>query len=302
MARRAFLLLIGFTLISLSLLALGVRPLPARAAAPFPLTLTDDLGRTVTLASPPRRIVSLAPSVTELLFALGVGDRVAGVTRWCDYPEAARKLPKVGDLTLSEERIAALRPDLIVGDGSLERPFLDRLAKLGWPVLAVQPRRVADVAHALTLLGRAVGVPEAGEKAAREYRDRLAKLTAEGAKAARRPGGPVRVFVWLDPDGLYTAGPGTFLDELITLAGGRNIAGKAATPWPLLSEEALLLADPEVIVVTPFPREIALGKPRWQGITAVRAGKVYQVDPDLLSRPGPRLLDGLQALIAAIRG
>lgn len=298
MARRAFTLFFSLIVTALFL----VSPRPSAAAASFPLALTDDLGHRVTLAAPPQRIVSLAPSVTELLFALGVGDKVVGVTRWCNYPAAARKLPKVGDVSLSEEQIVVLRPDLIVGDGALERPFLDRLAKLGWPVLAVRPQRVAEVARALSLLGRATGVPEAGEKAARQYRERLAKLSAEGARLARRPGGPVRTFVWLDPDGLYTAGPGTFLDELITLAGGRNIAGEARTPWPLLSEETLLLADPEVIVVTPFSPEAVRKKPRWQGITAVRAGKVYQVDPDLLSRPGPRLLDGLQALIALIRG
>jgi iron complex transport system substrate-binding protein len=229
---------------------------------------------------------------------------VVGVTRWCDYPAAARALPKVGDLTLSEERIAALRPDLIVGDLSLERPFLERLERLGWPVLAVGPRRVADIPQTMLLLARAAGDLDAGLREAARFRGRLAKLVAEGAKNARRPGGRVRLFLLLDPDQLYTAGPGTFLDDLVSLAGARNVADQAKTAWPLFSEEALLLADPQAIVVTSpsgAPAATLLGKPRWQGISAVRAGKVYQVDPDLLVRPGPRALDGLAFLISVVK-
>lgn len=267
----------------------------------YPLTLADDLGRRVTLPKAPQRIVSVAPSVTEMLFALGLGDRVVGVTRWCTYPAAARALPKVGDMTLSEEKIAALRPDLIVGDVFLEGPFLQRLDKLGWPVVAVGPQRVADVPRALELLARACGVPEAGRREATRYRDRLAQLTREGKRNVRPSGERARVFVLLDPQQLYTAGPGTFLDELIRLAGGRNVAGEAKTPWPLLSEEALLLSDPEVIVLACPPPAPVLQKPQWQGITALRTGQVYPVDPDIVSRPGPRLLDGLEFLIKRLR-
>lgn len=289
-----FLFLLAFPL------AGGAAAAPAHPG--YPLTLTDKLGRKVTLPAPPQRIVSLAPSVTELLFALGLGDRVVGVTRWCDYPEAAKALPRVGDLNLSEERIALLRPDLIVGDSFLERPFLDRLDRLGWPVLAIGPQRVGEVAEALEFLARAAGVPEAGRREAERFRERLARLAAAGEANVARAGGRTRVFVLLDPDQLYTAGPGTFLDELIRLAGGRNIAGQAKVPWPVLSEEALLLSDPQVIIVTYFPASVVLGRSRWQGISAVRAGKVYQVDPDLLSRPGPRLLDGLEVLLSALGG
>ncbi|MDI6871809.1 MAG: helical backbone metal receptor [Bacillota bacterium] len=273
----------------------------AAPASPYPLTLTDDLGRRVTLKAPPQRIVSLAPSVTEMLFVLGLGQRVVGVTRWCTYPEAAKALPKVGDLALSEERIAALRPDLIVGDASLERPFLERLDRLGWPILAVAPRRVAEVPRAMELLARAAGKPEAGRREADRFRHRLERLVQAGAENARRPEGRARVFLLLDPEQLYTAGPGTFLDELVRLAGGCNVAAEAKSPWPLLSEEALLLSDPQVIVVACPPPAPVLQKPQWQGISAVRAGKVYQVDPDLLSRPGPRILDGLDFLISVMR-
>jgi iron complex transport system substrate-binding protein len=209
-------------------------------------------------------------------------------------------LPKVGDLNLSEERIAALRPDLIVGDLSLERPFLQRLERLGWPVLAVGPKRAEDIPQAMLLLARVAGDLDAGLREAARFKGRLAKLAAEGAQNARRPAGRTRVFLLLDPDQLYTTGPGTFLDELITLAGGRNVADQAKTLWPLFSEEALLLADPQVIVTT-APSAALFQKPRWQGISAVRAGKVYQVDPDLLSRPGPRVLDGLAFLISTLR-
>lgn len=286
---------------ALFVVLLTTEAIQAAASPQYPLTLSDALGRQVTLKAPPRRIVSLAPSATEMLFALGLGERVVGVTRWCTYPAAAKALPKVGDLTLSEERIAALRPDLIVGDLSLERPFLERLDRLGWPVMAVGPRRVDEVAQALELLARAAGEAEVGRQEATRFRARLAQLTREGAENARRRGGRARVFLLLDPEQLYTAGPGTFLDELVWLAGGRNVAEGAKSPWPLLSEEAFLLADPQVIVVACPPPATVLQKPRWQGISALRAGKVYQVDPDLLSRLGPRILDGLEFLIKILR-
>ncbi|MGE5553223.1 MAG: cobalamin-binding protein [Betaproteobacteria bacterium] len=286
---------------ALFVVLLTTEAIQAAASPQYPLTLSDALGRQVTLKAPPRRIVSLAPSATEMLFALGLGERVVGVTRWCTYPAAAKALPKVGDLTLSEERIAALRPDLIVGDLSLERPFLERLDRLGWPVMAVGPRRVDEVAQALELLARAAGEAEVGRQEATRFRARLAQLTREGAENARRRGGRARVFLLLDPEQLYTAGPGTFLDELVWLAGGRNVAEGAKSPWPLLSEEAFLLADPQVIVVACPPPATVLQKPRWQGISALRAGKVYQVDPDFLSRLGPRILDGLEFLIKILR-
>jgi iron complex transport system substrate-binding protein len=267
----------------------------------FGLLVSILVGSLAVRAAAPRRIVSLAPSVTEMLFALGLGERVVGVTRWCTYPAAAKALPKVGDLTLSEEKIAALRPDLIVGDASLARPFLERLDRLGWPVLAVAPQRVAEIPRVMELLARAAGMPEAGRQEAERFRSRLAQLTQKGAVNARRAGGRTKVFLLLDPEQLYTAGPGTFLDELVWLAGGQNVASGARSPWPLLSEEALLFADPQVIVVACPPPAAVLARPRWRGISALRTGRVYQVDPDLLSRPGPRLLDGLEFLIEVLQ-
>lgn len=299
MRQRGFSYLTVFVLCSLLLACAG--GISAAAATSYPLTLTDGLGRRLTLPAPPRRIVSLAPNATEMLFVLGLGDRIVGVTRWDEYPEAAKHLPRVGDMTLSEERIAALKPDLIVGDVSLERPFLDRLDRLGWTFLAIGPKQVADIPAALELLARAAGVSEVGRREAGRFRTRLAELTRAGEANARRPGGRVRVFLVLDAGELYTAGPGSFLDDLLRRAGAVNVAGQAKVAWPLFSEEALVLADPEVIVTTyPAPAEV-LQRPRWQGISAVRARKVYQVNPDLLSRLGPRLLTGLEELIRIVR-
>lgn len=269
---------------------------PATAAG---VTIRDDWGRTITLPRSPQRIVSLAPSVTEVLFAVGAGERVVGVTAWCNYPPAAAALPKVGDERISEERVLALRPDLVVADGNLEPAVVQRLEKLGLTVLVVAPRNLEGVWHAIQVVAKAVGKEKNGEKLVADLRRRVAAVE-ERVRERRRPA--VRVLVLLDPPGLYTAGPGTFLDELIRRAGGENVAGGAPVPWPVLSEEEVILRDPEVIVLLYGDPAVVLQKKSWQGITAVRRGHVWRVDADVFSRPGPRLVEALETMADLLRG
>jgi len=241
----------------------------------------------------PQRIVSLAPSITENLFALGVGDRVVGVTSWCDYPVEARSRTIVGDaMNLNVELLLSLDPDLVVGDSTLVYSHLERLQELGIPTFVIGPQTVAEVQNSLIDLGDAVGSKERGEELAAAMGARLVELTAK-IQRQKKP----RVFmeIWNEP--LMTAGPGSFMDELIVLAGGENIAGDAGTPWPVFSEELVIERDPEVVILTSYNLEEALSRPAWQVTSAMKNGRVYEVNPDLYSRSTARLLDALAELI-----
>ncbi len=259
-----------------------------------PVTITDDLGREVAIPRAPRRIVSIAPSNTEILFALGLGDRVAGVTDSCDYPEEAKAKPKVGAVDVDYEKILEIAPDLVVAVGSLQRQAIDRLTELGVPVLAVNPKSLDGVLSAISMIGTAAGVEARARALTAQLRERIEAVESRvsGERTSRRP----RVFVEIWNDPLMTAGPGTFIDELIAAAGGENVAHDAMAEWPQIDAEAVIQKDPEVIVLTNFNLEEALARPAWQTIAAYRSGRVFEVDPDLLVRPGPRLVQGLEEL------
>ncbi len=245
----------------------------------------------------PQRIVSLAPSITENLFALGVGDRVVGVTSWCDYPVEARSKTIIGDaMNLNLEILLSLEPDLVVGDSTLVQSHLESLQGLGIPTFVVGPATVADVQSSLIELGEAVGARDKGEELALAMENRLSELVGSVQRSTK-----VRVFmeIWNEP--LMTVGPGSFMDELIVLAGGENIAGDSPTPWPVFSGELVIERDPEVIILTSFNLEEALSRPAWQVTTALKDGHVYEVNPDLYSRTTPRLLDALAELIGILK-
>ncbi|HXF81357.1 MAG TPA: ABC transporter substrate-binding protein [bacterium] len=267
----------------------------AAAAAPPALVVIDALGRTVRLAAPPQRIVSVAPSVTEILFALGLAARVVGVGSPDDYPPAAvAGRPRVGGVVLDAERILRLQPDLIIGVASLQRGQLERLIALRLPVLAVEASTLPEVYAQILLLGRVTGVPGAAGRVVATMRSR------EGAVARAVAGRPARrtyVEVWSEP--LITAGAGTFLADLITRAGGRNIFADVAG-WRQVSAEAVLRRDPEVIILTAPQTPDVLRRRAWGTVTAIRAGRVGVVDGSLVARPGPRIVEGLRAVAEII--
>ncbi|NLL41833.1 MAG: ABC transporter substrate-binding protein [Firmicutes bacterium] len=241
----------------------------------------------------PERIVSLAPSITENLFALGAGERVVGVTSWCDYPEQARQKTVIGDaMNLNIELLLSLEPDLVIGDSTLVASHIETLESLGIPVFVIGPSTVAEVQASLVELGEAVGEKENGQRLAEAMELRLAELAA-GVRRTEK----TRVFmeIWNEP--LMTVGPGSFMHELIVLAGGRNIAEDSPTPWPVYSEELVIERDPEVVILTSYNLAEALSRSAWQVTTAMKNGDVYEVNPDLYSRTTPRLLDALAELI-----
>lgn len=241
----------------------------------------------------PQRIVSLAPSITENLFALGVGEQVVGVTSWCDYPQEARTKMVIGDaINLNMELLLVLEPDLVIGDSTLVQSHLDSLEALGIPTYVVGPTSVAEVQASLIDLGRVVGAEEKGEELAEAMGSRLQELV-DTVQRSEKP----RVFmeIWNEP--LMTVGPGSFMDELIVVAGGENIAGDSPNPWPMFSEELVIERDPEVVILTSFNLSEALAREAWKVTSAFRNGHVYEVNPDLYSRTTIRLLDALAELI-----
>lgn len=262
-----------------------------------PRTFVDDLGRKVFLARPPVRIVSLAPNITEMLYAIGVGDQVVGVTVNCDYPPEARAKPKVGYTQPNLEAILALQPDLVLTPSEYVRAdVLGKLEHLKVPTFVLAARTMEDIPSHLQTLGRMLGKPAPADQLASELRQRIAEVRSR-TEGRPRP----RLLYVLNSEPLITVGPGSYIHQLIELAGGANVAAGAAAPYPRLSIEAVLKADPEWIL---FPVGSAEGIPegeqqrwhRWATVSAVKHERFHRIPSDLLNRPGPRIVDGLELL------
>ncbi len=271
----------------------------ALAAAVAVSAFVAAAGKPAEPAKPPadpRRIVSIVPGCTELLYAVGAGDRVVGVTEYCTWPPEAARKEKVGSLVLNHERIAALRPDLVVSSEDLAAPSNAALRKAGYPVLCVDPRDFAGIAAALRSLGRAVGCAEGGERAAVDLERRVAELTSRLAGAATRP------TVYLEASSQpHAAGPGMTGDELIRLAGGRNVITESfAGRWVPVSWEAVLARDPEVVVVVHDYEPGPEARPGYASMRAVKSGRVHRFDKNHFMYPTPRLLLGFEELARAL--
>jgi iron complex transport system substrate-binding protein len=237
---------------------------PAEPAGPYPLTVVDDNGKAVEIAAEPNRIVSLIPSLTEILFALDVGERVVGVTNFCNYPEEALAIDKIGDAwTPNVEKILSLSPDVVLSPrGSALDDALSLLEDNGIVVLVFDPKTLDEINDTIVRVARLVGVEDRGAELA-------AKLAADRQAFSTRvqkisPGERPRVFVVLDTDYLYTVGDGEYLSEMIETAGGLNAASGRGQGYPLLSEEILFEIDPDIIICT-FPiSDQVLAKGTWQ--------------------------------------
>lgn len=259
----------------------------------YPITLIDGDGRQITIESEPQRILSLGPSITELLFALGRGDRMVGRTDWCNFPEAALEVPSVGSLFPPDyERILATEPDLVLMlGGSLD--VRDRLEQeYGLTTFVVDPATFAELYDEVIALGQVVNAQATAEAMVTEIRAEVDEISTKILPISYRP----TVFYEVSPDPLWTAGPGSFIDDMIRIAGGINVAGAADSPWPPYSLEELLAADPHIIVTTsPETAQAALTRPGWENLTAVREGRVIGLpDENIVVRPGPRLIEGLR--------
>ena len=247
-------------------------------------------------AAPPQRIVSLSPGTTEMLFALGLGRSVVGDTVYCDYPPAAKTIPKIGDVNTSYEKVLALHPDLIVADAVANGRAVARLRQLRQPILAVSPTSLAAVEISLRQIGARVGTGHQAEAVIAQM-ERKAHQAALLASADKRPRPRVLVVVQTSP--LWTAGAGTFLDDLVTRAGGINV-GAAVHGYGTFSKELVLAHPPDVVLGDAAVQAAFRADPLLGRLAAVRAGRFYALPGDLTSRPGPRLADGLLLVAKAL--
>ncbi|MBM2824480.1 MAG: Cobalamin-binding protein [Dehalococcoidales bacterium] len=264
-----------------------------------PGTYTDDMGRSVNIQKIPQRIVSHVPSITETLFALGLGEKVVGVDDYSDYPEEAKSKQSVGNyFNPSIESIVALEPDLVLTDGHSDS--IKQLDNLGINYLVMDPKDMDGIFRNIELLGKVAGIEGRARKLIDDMKKEITGVL-DRVKGAPR----VRVLHILDATDLsnpWTAGPGSFLDAFITMAGGENIAAKAPAPWVQFSIERIVSADPEIIILptthgsaSTLP-EMLKTNPAWRGITAVKQGRIYTVDADLVDRSGPRIVQGLKEI------
>ena len=269
--------------------AVSISPSPSVTASPFPASLSDFQNRSVTVPSRPERLVSIGPSITAFLFALGAGPRVVGVDDFSDEPAEAATRDHVGGIKVNFEKVVSLKPDLVFSvkfsDGTIEK-----LQAASLTVVVVDPQSVADVAKTATLLGKAVGAD--GDALSRSIEQRVDTVKTKTAAITNRP----RVYHEIDasdPAKIFTVGPGSYINDLIDIAGGTNIAARTTSAYPQLSAEEVLRSDPEVIVLAASdysakPAQVA-ARQGWSVIAAVKNGRIVTIEPNLINRPGPRV-------------
>lgn len=279
-------------LIVTSLLCLGAYANVAQAA----ISVKDGVGRTVSLSKPARRIVSLAPHTTENLFAAGVGAYVLGVVSYSDFPREASKIRRVGDANnLDLEAIIALRPDLIVAwDSGNAKPQIEKLQKLGFVVYFSDPRRLQDVPVDIEALGRLAGTESVARQSAAAFRAEHARLRSQYAE--RRT---ISVFfqIWNRP--LMTVNGAHLISHVISLCGGKNIFTDVSALAPEINAEAVMMADPQVIMVSSAGERRAPWLDEWRRLPqlqAVKKGHLFAIRPDLITRPTPRILEGARMI------
>jgi iron complex transport system substrate-binding protein len=259
--------------------------------------VTDQTGRRVNVPDHPQRIISLAPSVTETLYALGVGDRLVGDTDYCDYPPEALAKPHVGAmLNPNLERIVALKPDLVIGtDEANRRESADQLARLGIPLYGVTAHSVEETIRSVEDLGRVLGAQQSAQALAAGLQ---ARVNAVAKRVEGQPQSKVLFVVWYRP--LITAGRETFIADVIHRAGGASISNDLTGEWPHMGLEVVLARNPDVIL---FPKTEAFAPgfdefqklPGWRELAAVRNHRMYFI-AETIMRPSPRLIDALEEL------
>ena len=266
-----------------------------------PRTFVDALGRKLFLAKAPSRVVSMAPNVTEMLFALGLEEKVVAVTPFCDYPPEAQSKTRLGGTIPSVEQILALKPDLVLVPQDIIQPsLLQSLDRVKVPTFVLQAAQLEDVLAQIQTVARIFDRSKAGDKLAATIRQRIA-VVKDRTQSLAHP----RVLYVLNTDPLQTVGPGSFIHQLIEAAGGANIAAGTSTAYPRLALEEVLARDPELIV---FPVGTAEGIPeedqqqwrRWSSLSAVKHNRLVLVPSVLVDRPGPRIVEGLELLAKAI--
>ena len=265
-------------------------------------TVTDEVGRQLNVPDRLKRIVSLAPSITEVIFALGKEDLLTGITQFSDYPPETKDLPGVGSYVhLDLEKIVALKPDLCIGikDGN-PIAVVQKLERLGIPVYAIDPRDINSVLETITKLGHLLGAEKKARSIVADMRSRMERVKSLVAKSHHKP----RVFFQIGVSPIVSAGTKTYIHELITLAGGKNLA-EGPVPYPRYSREQVLGLSPDILIITSMARGASFERVKeqwsqWQSMPAVRNDGIVLMDSNLCDRPTPRLIDALEIISKTI--
>lgn len=303
----------GLVLLSLALtvLLMGCQPVPGTTTSSyeetaFPTTITDDLGRVVTIEKEPVKIVSLAPSNTEVAFALGLGDRLVGVTDTCDYPEAASTKEKVGSFfEVDIEKLVTIAPDLILATDVHKHEVIPALEQLGFTVVALVPKTLDEVMDSILFIGRLTDTQEAAYEITAEMEQRIEAIVNKTVNLEEADRPRVLYLIWHEP--IMSVGNDTRIHEMIEKAGGSNIAAIAGEGYPTLALEEVINVNPEVIIANvedyeggDISLQFVFNESRLSGVSALINQRVHGIDADLTNRPTPRMIDGLELLARMI--
>ncbi|MGM0436905.1 MAG: ABC transporter substrate-binding protein [Bacillota bacterium] len=275
-------------------------------AEDFPVTIEDDLGEKIELNEKPEKIISLAPSMTEMLYSLGLGDRVVGVSSYADYPEEATQNQKIGSVTdPNVEKIVSLKPDLVLAASVNKMEYVEKLKSVGITVAGFNPTTIEETINTMNKVGILTGEEYLAKELTKKMNNQLKeieKLVAEKLKENDRP--DVFYEIWHDP--LTTAGEGTFIDDLIQTAGGRNLGALAEGSWPQFDMETMLVENPEVYISShhsdahTFTKEGLKERPNYSALNAVKNDRIYFIEQNIVTRPSPRIILGLKDLVKSI--
>ncbi len=272
----------------------------AEGDAGFPRQIIDDFGQKVIISKKPERIVSLAPANTEILFAIGAGSKLVGVTTYCDFPPEAKEIDKIGGYTTPDiETIVAKNPDLVFAAYGNGEENIEKLRELGIAVVSLYPRSLEDVLKDIVMVGQATGFEDKAEGLVLNLRKRI-KVVEEKSRKIPQEKRPWILWIMWYPE-LWTAGTGTFFDELVKIAGGRNVAFDLQG-WKVISKETVLMRDPDIIVCSQMGTtgELLLekmkGDPEFKKMQVIKEGQIYVIEQDLLELPGPRIVEGLERI------
>lgn len=270
------------------------RPQAAQeTGASFPVTIKDDTGAQVTVEQEPKRIVTLVPSTTEIAFALGLDDRIVGVTSNDNYPPKVKEIEKVGDINVNVEKVLGLKPDLVLAS-PINGETVEKLRSLGLTVLSVDAQSLEEVYESIRRVGKATGAVKQAEQLIDEMEKEKEQVVQKVSSIPEKE----RLKVWIEVDQTpFTAGGDTLLNELVTLAGGRNVAAEMKG-WPQVSSEKVIKWNPDVILTTYGKADESIAsRPGWNRIAAVKAKRIHSLNPDLTTRPGPRVTEGMKQIV-----
>lgn len=272
----------------------------------FPLQLIDQAGDSATISKIPQRIISLSPGNTEIIYALGLGDKLVAGTEYDDYPEEAKSKPRIGGYTTVDiEKVVSFQPDLVVAADAQVSTATPELKRLGITVITIYPESLDGVMASIELIGRATGTESQAEKLVSDMRARIKAVTDKTDALATSGRPEVLYILWHDP--MMTVGPKTIISEMITKAGGSNIAAGLDGDYPTMSLEAVISANPAVIVADgghgdniSLPFDFARTESRLAAVAARQNSRIYQINSDLVTIPGPRIVDGLEEMARLI--